>query len=99
MVIVELVMLKLLKVENKRNKNMWMIKVTPLKGNTPIYINVDMIGHFYEVEETRSYGSVDKPKHIRIGVTTHNNGGFEIKETASELAKLIINAGNTLGSL
>jgi hypothetical protein len=80
---------------------MWMIKVTPLKGNTPIYINVDMIGHFYEVEETRSYGTgtVDKPKHTKIGVTTHNNGGFEVKETANELAKLIINAGNTLNSL
>jgi hypothetical protein len=77
---------------------MWMIKVTSLNED-PIYINVDMIGHFYEVEETRSYGTVDKPKHTRIGVTTYNNGGFEVKETASELAKLIINAGNTLNSL
>jgi hypothetical protein len=78
---------------------MWVIKVTSLKGNDPVYINVDNIGHFYEVEETRSYGTIDKPKHTIIGVTTHNNGGFEVKETISELAKLIINAGNTLGSL
>ncbi len=68
---------------------MRLIKVTPLKGNTPIYINIDMIGHFYEVEETRSYGSVDKPKHSRIGVTTHNNGGFEVKESEEEILTLI----------
>jgi hypothetical protein len=78
---------------------MRLIKVTPLKGNIPIYININMIGHFYEVEETRSYGSVDKPKHTRIGVTTHNNGGFEVKESVKEISKLIVNAGNTLGSL
>jgi hypothetical protein len=68
---------------------MRLIKVTPLKGNNPIYINVDMIGHFYEVEETRSYGTVDKPKHSRIGVITHNNGGFEVKESEKELITLI----------
>jgi hypothetical protein len=68
---------------------MRLIKVTPLKGNNPIYINVDMIGHFYEVEETRSYGTIDKPKHSRIGVTTHNNGGFEVKESEKVLIALI----------
>jgi len=77
---------------------MWMIKVTNLKGEA-IYISVNQIGHFFEAKETRSYGSVDKPKHTRIGVTTHNNGGFEVKESVKELAKLIINAGNTLGNI
>ena len=68
---------------------MRLIKVTPLKGNNPIYINVDMIGHFYEVEETIFYGTIDKPKHSRIGVTTHNNGGFEVKESEKVLIALI----------
>ncbi len=75
-----------------------MIKVTSLNED-PIYINVDKIGHFYEVEENRFKGKLIKPKYTKIGVTTHNNGGFEVKETISELAKLIINAGNTLSSL
>jgi len=70
---------------------MWVIKVTSLDGN-PIYINVDKIGYFYEVEETRFEGKIVKPKYTKIG-------GFEVKETASELAKLIINAGNTLSSI
>jgi hypothetical protein len=48
-----------------------------------------MIGHFYEVEETRSYGSIDKPKHTRIGVTTHNNGGFCAIESVEKILKLI----------
>ena len=78
---------------------MKLIKVTPLKGNNPIYININQIGHFYEVEETSSYGSVDKPKHTRIGVTTHNNGGFEVKESVKEIAQLILNAGNTLANI
>jgi hypothetical protein len=68
---------------------MWVIKVTPLKENTPIYINVDMIGHFYEVAETSSYGSVDKEKHTRIGVTTHNNGGFEVIESVDKILKIL----------
>jgi len=68
---------------------MKIIKLTSLSTKTPIYINVDMIGHFYEVEEARSYGRVDKEKHTRIGVTTHNNGGFEITETPEVIIKLI----------
>jgi hypothetical protein len=70
---------------------MWVIKVTSLDGN-PIYINVDKIGYFYEVEETRFEEKIVKLKYTKIG-------GFEVKETASELAKLIINAGNTLSSI
>ena len=70
---------------------MKIIKLTSLKGNTPIYINIDQIGHLYEVEvvEASSYGSVDKPKHTKIGVTTHNNGGFEVKESIEEIIKYL----------
>ena len=68
---------------------MHIIKVTSLSSKKPIYININMIGHFFEVEETRSYGSVDKPKHTRIGVTTHNNGGFKVIESIDKILKLI----------
>ncbi len=67
---------------------MKVIKLTNL-DKKPIYINVDMIGHFYEVEETSSYGSVDKPKHTTVGVTTHNNGGFKVIESVDQIIKLI----------
>jgi hypothetical protein len=68
---------------------MKLIKVTALNEKSPIYINVEYIGHFYEVAETTSYGTVDKPKHTVIGVTTHNNGGFRITESIEKILKLI----------
>ena len=78
---------------------MWVIKVTSLGSNKPVYININQIGHFYEVEETEKYGRIDKPRHTRIGVTTHNNGGFEVKESVKEIAQLILNAGSTLENI
>jgi hypothetical protein len=65
------------------------IKLTSIKDSTDLYINIEHIGHMYEVKETSSYGSVDTPKHTVIGVTTHNNGGFKVKETVKEIIKLI----------
>ena len=67
---------------------MKIIKLTNL-DKTHTYINVDMIGHFYEVAETSSYGSIDKPKHTIIGVTTHNNGGFRVIESVDQIIKKI----------
>jgi hypothetical protein len=66
------------------------IKLTSLNHNSPIYINVDCIGHFIEVEEKIQYGRVEKEKHTRIGVTTHNNGGFEVKESAEVIIALTL---------
>lgn len=69
---------------------MRLIKLTPLHNNQPIYINVDMIGHFYEVEaEIDRVGRVVKARHTRIGATTHNNGGFQITESVDQILKLI----------
>jgi len=70
---------------------MKVIKLTKLTNldEKSIYINIDMIGHFSEVAETRSYGSVDKPKHTTVGVTTHNNGGFRVTESVEQILKLI----------
>jgi hypothetical protein len=68
---------------------MKIIKVTSLKDKKPIYINVEQIGHFYRVPEKMSYGSVDEVEHTKLGITTHNNGGFAITETPEKLMELI----------
>ena len=79
---------------------MWVIKVTSLQDKQPIYINIDMIGHFYEVEaEINNVGRVVKAKHTVIGTTTHNNGGFKVTESIEEIAKQLINAGNGLANI
>jgi hypothetical protein len=71
------------------NKNMKVIKLTSVSDKSPIYINPEMIGHLYEVKEKIDYGSVTKSAHTRLGVVTHNNGGFEVIETVDEIMKLI----------
>jgi hypothetical protein len=68
---------------------MKIIKVTSLKDKSSIYVNVEQIGHFYIVPEKMNYGRVEEVEHTRLGVTTHNNGGFSIVETPEALIKLI----------
>jgi uncharacterized protein YlzI (FlbEa/FlbD family) len=68
---------------------MKLIKLTSIKNATDFYINIEHIGHMNEVNETISYGKVDTPKHTVVGVTTHNNGGFRVKETVEEIIQLI----------
>jgi hypothetical protein len=70
---------------------MKIIKVTSLDDKKPIYLNVEAIGHFYTVPEKRGYGRIENVEHTRIGVITHNNGGFEITETLEMLIELINN--------
>ena len=56
----------------------------------PIYINIDAIGHFYEVEaEIDRVGRVVKARHVRIGALSHNNGGFQVTESIKKILKLI----------
>jgi hypothetical protein len=59
------------------------IKVTTLSDKKSIYINIDMIGHLYEVEE-RDFNREPK-KYTVIGTTTHNNGGFKVIENIQEV--------------
>jgi hypothetical protein len=66
---------------------MRLIKLTPFHTKTPIYINVDMIGHLSEVEETE-YTRVTK-KYTSVGHLTHNNGGFRVIESIKEIFDLI----------
>ena len=53
------------------------IKLTSSTGND-IVVNVARIGHMYKDGD-----------YTRVGVTTHNNGGFSVKETIEEILKLI----------
>jgi hypothetical protein len=59
------------------------IKVTTLSNKKSIYINIDMIGHLYEVEE-KDFNREPK-KYTVIGTTTHNNGGFKVIESIQEV--------------
>ena len=68
---------------------MRIIKLTSLHDKSPIYINIDVIGHIYEVKEEIKYGKVETAKHTRIGALTHNNGGFSVVESAKEIFDLI----------
>jgi hypothetical protein len=64
------------------------IRLTNMEGNL-IVVNVAHIGHLYPVDEKVEYGRVSKKAHTRLGVTTHNNGGFTVTETVDEIMKLI----------
>ena len=61
------------------------IKLTNLKDKQPIYVNVDCIGHVYTEKPKIEHGRVEKEAHTVVGVTTHNNGGFQIIETPNEI--------------
>ena len=66
-----------------------MIKVTSSIDGGSIYINVEHIGHMYEVKDKMVYNSIEKKAHTKIGVVTHNNGGFEVKETVKQIVNII----------
>ena len=68
---------------------MRIIELTSLNDGDTIYINVECIGHFYAVKEKSNYSRVEKKAHTRVGTTTHNNGGFEVKETVKQIIKLL----------
>jgi hypothetical protein len=67
---------------------MRIIKLTSV-DKSAIYINVEHIGHFYEVETKMEYGRLKEEKHTRVGVATHNNGGFKVIESVEKIIKLI----------
>lgn len=56
------------------------IKLTTVAGNE-IRMNINQIGHYYNSSE----------KTTIVGITTHNNGGFKVTQTAQEIDELIIN--------
>jgi hypothetical protein len=70
---------------------MKLIKLTSHKDDSFIYVNINEIGHFYEVKESQMWhqGEPATKKHTVVGVTTHNNGGFKVKETTEEIIEKI----------
>jgi hypothetical protein len=68
---------------------MKLIKLTSFNDGKPIYVNVDQIGHMYEVPAKKRYGKVEEEAHTTVGVMTHNNGGFKVVEDISKILKLI----------
>ena len=66
---------------------MKLIKLTDKKDLSTIYINIDHIGHFYQIERLNFETHVDEV-YTSIGVTTHNNGGFDVKETPNEIIEM-----------
>ena len=68
---------------------MKLIKLTSAADGKAIYVNVDCIGHFYQVPEKKGYERIVKDTHTRVGVTTHNNGGFEVAEDCDQIFRLI----------
>ena len=55
------------------------IKLTTI-ADSEIRIKIDHIGHYYDSNTN---------KQTVVGVTTHNNGGFKVKQTADEIDELI----------
>ena len=72
---------------------MKLIKLTSLKDKKSIFINIEHIGHFNEVDETISHGRVDTPAHTIIGVITHNNGGFRVTESYADIIGKLVAMG------
>jgi len=69
---------------------MKLIKLTSLRSaDRAIYINIDHIGHMYRTTEQTSYYSNNSITYTTVGVVTHNNGGFDVKETPEEIIELI----------
>jgi hypothetical protein len=69
---------------------MKLIKLTTFYLNVEeeLYVNPMHIGHMYHVPEKIENHRL-KRQHTRIGITTHNNGGFEVLETLEQINKLI----------
>jgi len=66
------------------------ITLTSIGGGV-IVVNVTHIGHLYHIKDEVMYGKITKKGHTRLGVTTHNNGGFSVRETVDEILSLINN--------
>jgi hypothetical protein len=56
------------------------IKLTSANDGGEIYINIQHIGHYYH-NKTKN--------NTTVGVTTHNNGGFSVKETVEQITGMI----------
>lgn len=70
---------------------MKIIKLT-LLNDDELYINTAQIGALQVFPEIKEYGEGIRPKCTNVGVTTHRNGGYLVKETPSRIMDLILQA-------
>jgi hypothetical protein len=61
------------------------IKLTNLQDKSTIFVNPAFIGHLFEEPEKKHCGRVERDAHTVVGITTHNNGGFRVTETAKQI--------------
>lgn len=65
------------------------IKLHSFADKKPIYVNMDLLGHFYEVPEDTDRYNRKVGGFTRVGVVTHNNGSFEVVESVTKIVSLI----------
>ena len=69
-----------------KEKKMKFIELTLFAHNIGIFVNVEMIGHFYRAETNgKTHAYTD------ICLLTNNNGGMKVKESVNEIIQLIYN--------
>ncbi len=76
---------------------MKLIKITSFSDDSPIYININEIGHMYEGKIPKMNckgGGFEMEKFTTVGVKTHNDG-FSVKEIIEKI-RLIRNANSSL---
>ena len=79
---------------------MKIIKLTSHKDDSFIYVNINEIGHFYEMEKPKMNckgGGFEMEKFTTVGVKTHNDG-FSVKETPEEILEKIRMIHNALST-
>ena len=62
------------------------IELTLYTNNIRIFVNVEMIGHFYRAETNNKQHA-----YTDICLLTNNNGGMKVKESVNEIIQLINN--------
>jgi hypothetical protein len=65
---------------------MKIITLTSHADGKLLYINVDTIGHVYDVDK-KDLGK--KEIYTVVGTTCHNNGGFKVNENTKTILKMI----------
>lgn len=68
---------------------MRIIKLTPTQFDGDLFINIDHIGDFHTSETDLRHIGKGIATYTRVGVTTHNNGGFKVRETPEQIIELI----------
>jgi hypothetical protein len=67
---------------------MSIIKLTSYHNNEPIFMNKEMIGHFYEYKAENGGTSF---QYTIVGCLSHTNGGLKVKETPNEIITMLSN--------